>query len=134
MADLSEGQVRKIDELAIAGAPKPVIAGVIHCSTSTVYRKLDDLHPRDGRQGSVKLRTRKTGNYHADEQTMYRIRKHVLANRFCINKQIISDLELKVKSIVTISKYLKQMGIGTYIAATNQFLSPENIDKRLVRN
>ena len=130
MADLSSGQIRKLEELALAKTTKVRISKVLHVARSTVYRKLDELYPRNGELGVLRTRTRSKGNYKADAQTMHRIRQHVLANRFCTNKDIIQALELQVKSIATISKWLKQMGIGTYVAATNQFLRAENIEKR----
>ena len=130
MADLSEGQIRKIDELALKGGKKSRIASALHISRSTVYAKLEMLHPEGDKAGVLKLRTRRTGHYKATAQDLLEIRKFVLANRFCTNREIIKELGLNVKSIVTISKWLKELGIGSYIAATNQFLNAENVEKR----
>lgn len=129
MCDLSANDILLIDRLSNAKTPKVTIAEVVHCSVSTVFNKLNDLHPRDGSSGQIKLRSRRKGNYKGDDQLLYEIKKYVLCHRFCTRLDIIGYLNkigIQVKSESSITNWLKQLGIGTYVAVTKQFLSAQN--------
>lgn len=132
MADLNEQQILLIDRMANRANRKTAIASTIHCSTSTVYRHLDKLHPAGGSFGAIKLRKRKTGRYKCPPTKYQEIKDYVLAHRRCTLKEIIGGCSLRISSVQTMSNFLKDVGIGTYIAVTNQFLDPANKAKRCV--
>lgn len=133
MADLTEGEIRAIDRLALKQTSKPAIAELIHCSVSSVYNHLNHLYPEDGSIGTIHTRKRSKGNYKGKARVLDRVKQYVLLHRFCTNVEIIQELKLNVTSKQTISNWLKQIGIGTYVPVMKQFLSPANKEKRCVK-
>ena len=130
MADLTEGEILFIDRETTKGTSKTTIASMLHCSPSTVYNQLEHLRPRDGTFGKIHQRKRQKGSYKCNATDLYEIKQYVLAHRFCTNLDIQRDCKLKAKSMQTICNWLKKLGIGSFTAATNQFLKPGNKEKR----
>lgn len=126
MADLNERQIKMINDLAILGTKKTIIASKSNCATRTVFYHLDKLFPKDNSPGQIKKRTRKLGSYKSNAQIESNLLEYVLNHPFCTNKQIINDLDLDVKSEVTITNWLQKIGIGNYKASLKPAISPNN--------
>lgn len=130
MADLNAKQINVINDLSISNTKKTNIASILHCSRQTVYNHLEKLFPRDNSAGEIKTRVRKIGSYKSNAQTEANILEYVLNHPFCTNREIIVDLNLDVKSEVTISNWLKKIGIGSYKANIKPAITPINKSKR----
>lgn len=130
MAYLNEEQWKLINDLNVLGTPKTVIAKTVHCCRDSVYYQLEKINPRDGSAGTFKRRERRKGGYKLTEQIKANILEYVLNHKFCTNKEIMVELQLNLKSKQSISNVLKEMGIGSYVAVTKQYISLVNKNKR----
>lgn len=130
MCDLNKKQLKLINDLAITSTPKTTIANTLHCSRTTVYQKLDQMFPRDGSCGAIRVRARPKGTYKATAQTKAIILDYVLRHRFATNKDVIRACRLKTTSEATVSRWLRLIGLGSFIASKRIAVTPVNQVKR----
>ena len=89
------------------------------------------MHPRDPTvQGRVSSRPMPKVPYKLTDQIKSELEEYVLNHPFCTLSDIIRDLQLKVRSKMTISNWLRTVGIGSYICLTKEYLSSSNIQNR----
>lgn len=129
MKDLSKVEHKLINDLALAKTPKTIIAEKIGCSVKSVYNSLHRTFPADG-PSQITTRTRKKGLYKAKAQELDTILNYVLNHPWATNLEIIRDCKLKTKHKWTVSRWLKMLGIGSFIACRRQGITPINANKR----
>lgn len=130
MCDLNDKQLKLLNNLAVKNTPKSSIARRLNCSRSTVYLKLNQLFPSGGTLGRVEKRTRRTGYYKADEQTLALMQDHIVIHRFAMNFDLIGGCRLKMTNEATVSRWLRSIGIGSYAAAKQVAITRVNKTKR----
>lgn len=129
MKDLSEVELKLINDLALQGTRKVLIAEKVGCSVRTVFNSLHRSFPVDA-PSKITTRTRKKGLYKAKQQVLDTIMEYVLNHPWATNIEIISECNLKTKHKWTVSRWLKVLGIGSYIACRRQGITPINASKR----
>lgn len=131
MAHLNEAQCLNISNLVNNGSSPSAVADLMHIGRNTVYYQMEKMHPRDPTvQGRVSRRARPKTPYKLTDQIKSQLEEYVLNHPFCTLLDIIRDLQLNVRSKMTISYWLRTVGIGSYICLTKQYLSASNIQDR----
>lgn len=129
MKDLTHSEHKFASDLALLGTAKTVIADKIGCSSKTIYNSLHKTFP-DEDAGQTKTRKIRSGFYKAKGQTLQEIEKYVLGHRWATNLEIIKECHLSTTSKWTVSRWLKQLGIGSYVACRRQGITSVNVNKR----
>ena len=129
MKDISKCEHKFINDLALAKTQKVVIADKIGCDVRSVYNSLHRTFPADG-PSEIRTRTRKHGFYKAKQQELDTILDYVLQHPWATNQEIIKECKLKTEHAWTVSRWLKKLGIGSYIACRRQGITPINVNKR----
>lgn len=132
MKDLSAVEHKLINDLALQQTPKVLIAEKIGCHVATVYNSLHRSFPADA-SSQITTRRRKKEFYNAKEQVLATIHEYVLNHPWATNLDLIRGCSLKTTSKATVSRWLKRMGIGSYIACRQQSITTINANKRLVK-
>lgn len=129
MKDLVHSEHKFISDLALKGAKKTVIAEKIGCSQRSVYASLHRTFPAEG-PSVTSTRKRRTGAYKVDAQTLERVNQFVLNHRWATNKEIIRECGLQTRHKTTVSRWLRKLSIGSFIACRRQGITPINVQKR----
>lgn len=129
MKDLTSVEHKLVNDLALSGAKKTEIASIIGCSDRTILNSIHRSFPSDG-SSEITTRQRKTGFYLVKQQQLDTILEYVLHHPWATNLEIAAECGLKTTSRATISRWLKSLGIGSYIAMKRQGITPTNADKR----
>ena len=129
MKDLSKVEHKLVNDLALLNTQKVVIADKIGCHRTTVYNSLHRTFPADA-PSKISVRSRAQGFYKAKEQVLATILEYVLNHQWATNLEIIKDCRLTTTSKATVSRWLKRLGIGSYIACRRQGITPINASKR----
>ena len=129
MKDLNNVEIKLINDLAMAGMPKKLIADKLAVDKKTVLNCLHATFPES--EGScISTRKRSSGAYKGKKQVLATINQYVQDHPFATNKEIMIDCKLPTKFKTTVSRWLKQLGIGCYNARRRTGITPINADRR----
>lgn len=129
MKDLTAVEHHLVNELAQKGARKADIARKICCDLSTVYRSIHRTNPM-GSPSIVRIRKRKTGAYKATPQILQNLLSHVLLYPWHSNTEIIRHGVVPTNQKKSVSRWLKMINIGCYVACKRQGITVINAEKR----
>lgn len=133
MKDVSAVEAKFINDMALAKRPKTKISEAIGCSTRTIFNSLHRSFPKDS-ASKITIRSRKKGNYKATKQILDTIEQFVLHHPYATNREIIQKCLLPTAHKTTVTRWLKQVGIGSYMACRRQGITPINANRRQVHN
>ena len=121
---------RYIENELIAGIKsKTEIASDLGCSRQTIYNTINYyLTPIDGSPSSL-LNKPRQGYRKLSAQEIYGLEQFVDDHPFHTNQQIVDELELSISSR-SVGNYLKELGIGTFVAAKKPLINLTNLALR----
>lgn len=131
MKDLTATEHKFVNDLALGGTRKRDIAEALSVSEKTIYNSLHRSFPTE-QPSKINVRKRKTGAYFVNKQKLDTLLEYVINHPWAPNSLLITECGLPTEHRKTVSRWLKLLGIGSYIACRRQGITPINAQKRSV--